>query len=162
MALAYLTAMLPHPKPESIHAFIVDHRSRPENTTEAEKVAKIMEGYGMKPHILPIEWKNGKLPSNFEMQARTERYRAIARVCTEKSIKVRHVLLAHHEDDMVETVLQRLLRSSRGDALAGFKPATRMPETYGIRGADKIQIGRPFLGVEKVIFFLFLKTRGKI
>ena len=51
---------------------------------------------------------------------------------------------------MAETVLMRLLRSSRGDALAGFKPAGRMPETYGIRGAEKVQIGRPLLGVAKV------------
>jgi len=155
MALAWLTKSLAEAENMKVHAFIVDHGARPESAEEAQKVAEIMAGYSFQPHVLQLSWGPEGLPDGgFETAARTARYQALAQACVDN--EVRHVLLGHHSDDLAETVMMRMICSSRAEGLRGMKYTARMPETWGVYGADEIEIGRPFLSVSKVTDLCFL------
>lgn len=150
MALAWLTKSLASAENMKVYAFIVDHGARPESAREAEKVADIMEKYQFKAQVLRLSWPGGLPASAFETLARTARYRALAKACV--SHDIRHVLLGHHSDDLAETVMMRITRSSRAEGLRGMRRTARIPESAGIYGAEHVEVGRPFLSVSKVPF----------
>lgn len=74
--------------------------------------------------------------NDFETQARTLRYRALGTAC--RSLNIRSLLLAHHEDDLAESVLQNLLRLGSAPVswrLRGIEHrATNIPECWGMYG----------------------------
>lgn len=148
MALAYLTKTLASEERMAVHCFIVDHGARPGSAREAAKVAAILESYRFHAHVLKLQWPEGLPSSAFETKARIARYRAIAETCVQHDI--RHVLLGHHSDDLAETVLMRMIQSSRAEGLRGMKKISRIPECQGIYGAEEIQLGRPLLAISKV------------
>ncbi|WP_235963564.1 tRNA lysidine(34) synthetase TilS [Marinomonas colpomeniae] len=79
-----------------------------------------------------------EIQASVEDAARNARYQAFESVMSTKDV----LLLAHHGDDQVETVLFRLLRGTGGKGLSGM-PRTR---TIGKKGACLV---RPLLGVSK-------------
>ncbi|CUS08198.1 unnamed protein product [Tuber aestivum] len=153
MALAYLTSRLfssHNSPPSAIHAFIVDHKVRPESTTEACSVAQLAkETYGFTAHVLPLTWalSHTELLNGLETRARIARYQTLGRACVEN--RVEKLLLAHHADDQAETVLMRLLAGSKIQGLAGMRAAAGIPECGDIFGAERVVLGRPLLAVEK-------------
>ncbi|CCX29782.1 Similar to Probable tRNA(Ile)-lysidine synthase; acc. no. Q10441 [Pyronema omphalodes CBS 100304] len=148
MALAHLTKTLASEERMAVHCFIVDHGARPGSAREAAKVAAILESYRFHAHVLKLQWPEGLPSSAFETKARIARYRAIAEKCVQHDI--RHVLLGHHSDDLAETVLMRMIQSSRAEGLRGMKKISRIPECQGIYGAEEIQLGRPLLAISKI------------
>ena len=85
---------------------------------------------------------------SFEGSARKLRYRALARACAQHDIT--NLLLAHHEDDVAETVIRRISQRHHSRALAGLKTRAQLPECegeYGIyqSGSPKFfeSVGRP-------------------
>ncbi|KAA8904676.1 PP-loop family-domain-containing protein [Sphaerosporella brunnea] len=149
MALAWLARSLAHSEGMTVHAFIVDHGARPESSAEAQRVAEIMTRYCFHAHVLRLDWGRAGIPQGgFETAARTARYQALARACVKN--EVRHLLLGHHSDDLAETVMLRMICSSRAEGLRGMRSTSRIPEAWGIYGADEIEVGRPFLNVSKV------------
>ena len=154
MALAYLTFRLfssHNDSPGAIHAFIVDHKARPESTAEARSVAQLVkETYGFTAHVLPLTWTllPTDLLNGFETRARIARYRTLGRSCVEN--RVEKLLLAHHADDRAETVLMRLLAGSKMQGLGGMRAVARIPECGDVFGTERVVVGRPLLGVEKV------------
>jgi len=64
--------------------------------------------------------------------------------------QVEKLLLAHHADDQAETVLMRLLAGSKMQGLAGMRAVARIPECGDVFGAERVVVGRPLLGIEKV------------
>ncbi|KAF8242166.1 hypothetical protein K440DRAFT_618010 [Wilcoxina mikolae CBS 423.85] len=131
-----------------VYAFIVDHGVRPESTNEARRVATIMENYRFEAHVLRLSWPEGRPTSAFETRARTARYQALAKACVDHD--VRHLLLGHHSDDLAETVMMRMICSSRAEGLRGMKHTSRIPEASRIYGSENLEIGRPFLNVSKI------------
>ena len=71
-----------------------------------------------------------------EDRARTERYRALGRMCREAGADV--LLLAHHRNDQAETVLMRLIRGAGAEGLSAMKKRT-------VR--EGLVLVRPFLSV---------------
>ncbi|KAI5805006.1 PP-loop family-domain-containing protein [Geopyxis carbonaria] len=148
MALAYHMKTFKDARSQAVvHAFIVDHGVRPGSNVEAERVAEIMARFNIRPHVLKLDWQGEPGKHGFETLARMKRYQALAKACVQNEIE--HVLLGHHADDQVETVMMRMISRCRGTALACIKPTAWMPETYGIHGTEHIQIGRPFLDIPK-------------
>jgi len=74
--------------------------------------------------------------ASLEAQARNARYDAFKRYMTKDAI----LLLAHHLDDQVETIMFRLIRGAGAAGLSGI------PESRAL-GAGKIL--RPFLGISR-------------
>ncbi len=80
-----------------------------------------------------IEWPESGDPSklsNFETVARRLRFMALGKACLERNIK--SLLVAHHQDDQVETVLMRMSQGHRGAGLKCILPVSDMPECWGI------------------------------
>ncbi len=99
-------------------AVTVDHGLRPESAAEADFVHKLLTQKGVLHTTLV--WTGKKPTTRVEEKAREERYHLLTDWCRENEIGV--LLLAHHQDDQAETFLQRLIRSSGVDGLAGMQP----------------------------------------
>lgn len=120
-----------------IHAITVDHKLRSESTLEAQKVGQmIADMENVKHTILTISRKINR--NQLEKDARDFRYDLINRYCCENQIK--HLLVAHHLDDQLETVAMRLHQHSSVFGLKGIKPVTPMRD---------INLVRPMLGLTK-------------
>ena len=128
----------------SFTGFIVDHRLRAGSSLEAIRVANELENLGVKPKILTIDWAQYGNPatlSNFESLARKLRYRALGTACA--AARIPKLLVGHHSDDQVETVVQRLLGGYTGAGLRGIKPEIQIPECAGMYGVSESGTPRP-------------------
>jgi len=110
-----------------IHVLSVDHGLRPEAAQEAAQVGVWMKDWPQVRHEV-LKVKNDEAshpgtapPSRIMENAREGRYVAFARYCAAKGI--RHLFLAHHQDDQAETFLFRLSKGSGLDGLAAMAPA---------------------------------------
>jgi tRNA(Ile)-lysidine synthase len=116
-------------------AVTVDHNLRQDSQTEARIVAAWCADRGISHHTLTLP--RGSLSQHdLQNQARLARYAALSEFCQGHGIKV--LMTAHHQNDQIETFIQRLGRSSGLRGLAAIRPRT---ERHGIL------ILRPFLGI---------------
>ena len=79
---------------------------------------------------------------SLETAARESRYRFFARIAKEKSCQ--RVILAHHADDQVETVVMNLFRGTGLKGLGGMNPVSHR-EVDGF----PLEVIRPFLSVRR-------------
>ncbi|KAG4444431.1 hypothetical protein IFR05_000022 [Cadophora sp. M221] len=129
------------PSPESggssFRAFVVDHGVRSGSDIEALAVSRSLEERGIPSHVLKIEWPESLQTlgvPNFESSARKFRFRTLGKACRQWGIS--SLLLAHHEDDQVETIMMRLMEGHRM-GLTGIKEHAEIPECYGIHGVHE-------------------------
>ncbi|HAU29051.1 MAG TPA: tRNA lysidine(34) synthetase TilS [Rhodospirillaceae bacterium] len=115
-------------------AFTVDHGLRPESAGEARHVVAWLSGHGVSCEILP--WQGIKPESRIEETARAARYALLGEACRKHGIS--HLMLAHHAQDQVETVMMRLAAGSGIDGLAGMARVSMM---------DGLCLLRPLLDV---------------
>ncbi|MDF1812568.1 MAG: tRNA lysidine(34) synthetase TilS [Verrucomicrobiales bacterium] len=90
---------------------------------------------------------------SLETAARESRYRFFARVAKERSCQ--RLILAHHADDQVETVLMNLFRGSGLNGLSGMEPVSHRK----IEGLP-LEIIRPFLNVSRESLEKYREERG--
>lgn len=76
---------------------------------------------------------------NREALARTARYRALAAMA--QAAGCGYVAVAHHGDDLIETMLMRLLRGAGPDGLGGLHPTRQL--------GGGVVLVRPMLGVSR-------------
>ncbi|CZS89644.1 uncharacterized protein RAG0_00959 [Rhynchosporium agropyri] len=116
-------------------AFVVDHGVREGSHQEAAAVCGSLDKRGIQSHILQIKLPSTRgSSSNFESAARTYRFRALGKACRRWGME--SLLLAHHEDDQVETIMMRLMEGHR-TGLTGMKESSSIPECYGIHGVHE-------------------------
>ena len=146
----------------------VDHGLRPEAASEAAMVARECAALGW-PHAT-IRWKwDGQ--GNVMDRARQARLEAF----NEWRGTLRHVLLAHTEDDVAETFLMRLARGAGAEGLAAMEArrtvrftleapslaflseGERPPRVGWQRGAG-FEIVRPLLGVSRADLRHYLRV----
>ena len=113
----------------------VNHKLRVES--EEEKV--FVEEYA-KEHGLPFEYMEIKEYShdNLEREAREKRYEFFKKVV--KKYHAKYLMTAHHGDDLVETIMMRLVRGSSLKGYGGFKEIALM---------NNYKIVRPLIRVTK-------------
>ena len=153
MCLAYLFKKAQQDNlcpPLDLHAFIVDHRARHGSTEEAQTVSRHLERIGkasrrtsrwpiadatrsgIQSKIISMRWPEETKPlslPNFETRARLQRYHLL---CQEsRRLGIQHLFLGHHQDDLIETIIMRLVRSE-GGSLACFE---------GIAACSRIPVG---------------------
>jgi tRNA(Ile)-lysidine synthase len=118
MALLHCFHRLAGPLRLALSAVHVDHRLRPESGEDAAFVAEACAGLGV-PLRTSVLDPAGRLPrESAEMWARRERYARIEAAAGEAGAD--WILTAHHRDDQVETVFQRLGRGTGPRGLAGI------------------------------------------
>lgn len=94
----------------------VNHKVRVESDYEEEMVRLYCKNNNVPFELLTITDYSG---SNFEAEAREKRYNFFEGVL--KKYGYKYLLTAHHGDDLMETVLYRLVRGSNIEGYAGFK-----------------------------------------
>lgn len=137
-----------------LHAIIVDHALRPESAEEAQSVAEIVRTRF--PGVFPVILRRDpETISSTRLQeaARHDRYQLMGDYCERHHI--RHLCLAHHQNDQAETFLFRLAKGSGIDGLAGMRPVVRAP------GRDLVYL-RPCLDLPKERLVATCRARGLV
>lgn len=119
LALALLLSGWVKDQDIQLHALTVDHGLRPESATEAKMVAKILKPFGITHKIL--KWDGQKPKTRIQEAAREARYSLMSNYCAKKKIK--HLCVAHHAQDQIETILFRMAKGTGIDGLSGMHPA---------------------------------------
>lgn len=126
----------------------VNHGIRTEAAAECRQVGAWLASLGVEQHVLV---RRGALPkSGIQAAARAARYRLLTDWCRQNGVL--HLLLAHHQDDQIETFLMRLERRSGLDGLAGMSALSSLA---GVR------LLRPLLGTPKSQLVELLEDRGQ-
>lgn len=107
-----------HLWPHRVRALHVDHGLHPDSSSWATACLERCDSLGIPINILPVNLSG--VSANVEAEARIARYRAFKQVMAESG----RLLMAHHQDDQLETLLLRLMRGSGLDGLSGM-PAQR-------------------------------------
>ena len=118
-----------HRTPRPLHAVTVQHHLRAEAEDELLAVRAWCEARNIPHHRQDLE------PPVNPAAARRARYQALQNVANEQNLA--HVLLGHHADDQVESILLALVRGAGPKGLGGMRDCRNL--------GDGIQVVRPFL-----------------
>ncbi len=142
MALAHLL----HQNNINFTALTVNHNLRKEALDEVEFIKSEMDRIGIKTEIFTL---NEQPKNNIQNWARNERYKLLANYCIEHKIDT--LLTAHHKDDQVETILQRIARGSGIRGLVGIKENVKI---------NNVNIHRPLLNISKSELIYFMQIHN--
>lgn len=120
---------------ENIIVAHVNHNKRKESVLEQEYIESFCKNKGIKLYVLTLE---KEYVGNFQEWAREKRYEFFKKVAKETGAK--YILLAHHANDLLETILMRLTKQSSLKGYAGIEQCTLNDDVY---------IYRPFLYTPK-------------
>ena len=87
--------------------------------------------------------------SNFENEARTKRYMFYEEIL--KKYHSQTLLLAHHGDDLIETIIMKIIRGSNLEGYAGIKTYSKL---------DNYTIVRPLLNLTKKDILIYNKENN--
>ena len=138
LALAYLTKCYSLKNKIKVKYYIVNHRLRKESSIESEIVRKVLKKIDIQCTIL--NWNGEKPSKNIQAIARDKRYFLLANECKKNDIK--HLLLGHHLNDLLENFLIRITRGSGLNGLISFSNNTKFRD-------QNLNILRPLLNLEK-------------
>tara|TARA_Y100000816_G_scaffold279927_1_gene252727 strand:- start:830 stop:1828 length:999 start_codon:yes stop_codon:yes gene_type:complete len=136
LGLAALCNIISHNERYKFFFAIVDHGIRKNSGKEALQVKKLLLNKGIKLKILK---NRKKIKNNIQKKARDTRYKLLENFCKKKGAK--SLIVAHHQDDQVETFLIRLSRGSGVEGLSSMQEMTTFKS--GIR------LIRPLLDFKK-------------
>jgi tRNA(Ile)-lysidine synthase len=104
-----------YPQTEAIY---LNHNLRKDSANEEKFVRKFCDQNKIPLHVEQMNWK--EKPSNLEEAARKKRYRYLEKVA--KEFGFTKIALAHHQDDLVETILLRLIRGTGLRGIVAMQP----------------------------------------
>ena len=137
-----------------VYAVTVDHGLRKESHGEATSVAQALSGLGVPCKVISIGVKSDDgsvVPdSKIQLVARDKRYEALLDECVSRRCK--WLMVAHNLNDVCETFLSRLARSS------GISGLASIPETNRIH--DDVFLARPLLQVPRYVLENTLTRHG--
>ena len=129
LALAFLSKIYSIKKNLKVKFYIIDHKLRPESTSEAKYVKKILNKFQIKTEIL--YWHGIKPNSNIQSLARTKRFELLISKC--KKLGVTNILLGHHQEDLIENFFIRILRGSGLKGLISLSRKTKLQNVTILR-----------------------------
>ena len=136
LALAFLSKIYSIQKKLKVKFFIIDHKLRSESTIEAKYVKKILNKFQINTEILC--WQGKKPTTNIQSAARTKRFELLLSKC--KKLRITHILLGHHQEDLFENFFIRFLRGSGLKGLISLSKKTKL---------QNFTILRPFINQKK-------------
>ena len=107
---------------------IIDHRLRKESAHEAKQTYKNLKKNNIKGEILT--YSGSKFTSNIQKKARDLRYDLFQKYC--KKNKIRFLILAHHQDDLIENFYIRLIRGSGIKGLTSLQNVSELNKDFYI------------------------------
>ena len=148
LALAFLCKIYSIQKKLKVKFFIIDHKLRADSTIEAKNVKKILNKFQINTEIL--YWRGKKPTNNIQSVARTKRFEFLISKC--KKLRIKHIILGHHQDDLFENFFIRILRGSGLKGLISFSKKTKL---------QNVTILRPLLDQKKKdLVFISKKVFG--
>ena len=108
LALSVLAKLYSLENDNDFVSLIIDHKLRKESAEEAKQTYKSLTQKKIKAKILT--YKGEKFSSNIQKKARDLRYDLFEKYCAKRKIKF--LILAHHQDDLIENFYIRLIRGS--------------------------------------------------
>ncbi|OOG45741.1 tRNA lysidine(34) synthetase TilS [Rhodanobacter sp. C01] len=134
-ALLHALTQLPVARARGLRALHVDHGLHADSAAWAEHCRRFCATLGLPCEVLSVQVHANK-GDGLEAAARRARYDALATHLHEGE----WLLLGHHRDDQVETVLLKLLRGAGPDGLGGMR---------ALRPFGPGQLWRPLLGLSR-------------
>lgn len=119
----------------AFQAVYIDHGWRESSVIEKNTLSQLCEDHQVVFHSCSID---NSYTSDLENQARQRRFKAFASLIHEHQLQ--GLVLGHHQDDLIETILKRVLEGSNLDRLYGMKPCSKF---------NDIKILRPLLSEPK-------------
>ena len=129
LALAFLSKIYAIKKNLKSKFYIIDHKLRPESTKEAKFVLNLLKKNFIKSEILT--WKGKKPKKSIQSIARIKRYEILFKKCNQ--LKIKDILMGHHEDDLIENFFIRILRGSGLNGLVSLDQKTTQQNVNLIR-----------------------------
>jgi len=108
LALSILAKLYSLENDNDFVALIIDHKLRKESVDESKQTYKNLTQNKIKAKILT--YRGEKFSSNIQKKARDLRYDLFKNYCAKNKIKF--LILAHHQDDLIENFYIRLIRGS--------------------------------------------------
>lgn len=112
----------------SISVAHIDHKKRSNSGEDAAFVKKLCQDYNIPFYLYELEPIQNQ---NFHDYAHKERYDFLS--TTAKKIKAQKIVLAHHLDDLAETILMRLIRGSSFEGYQGIMAQSIYKDVHIIR-----------------------------
>ena len=117
----------------------------------SKKEEKYLQDFCNKRNItFEVVHLNNYTENNFEAEARKKRYNFYEKILNKYNSK--YLFLAHHGDDLIETVLMKITRGSNIEGYAGIKEISFYK--------NKFYIIRPFLVYDKMAITNYLNTEN--
>ena len=116
LSLAFLSKIYSLKKKINVKYVIIDHRLRSCSKKEAILTKKLLKDFHINAEILT--WRGTKPGKSIQSKARNKRYSLLFSQC--KKFNIKHILLGHHSDDLIENFLIRMIRGSGLRGLTSF------------------------------------------
>ncbi|MFN5027260.1 MAG: tRNA lysidine(34) synthetase TilS, partial [Candidatus Fonsibacter sp.] len=126
LALSILAKLYSLEQSSDFATLIVDHGLRKESANEAKKTFKNLKKNNIKAEILT--YRGLKFTSNIQKKARDLRYDLFQKYC--KKNKIRFLILAHHQDDLIENFYIRLIRGSGIKGLTSLQNVSELNKDF--------------------------------
>ncbi|RCS31177.1 tRNA lysidine(34) synthetase TilS [Rhodanobacter denitrificans] len=134
-ALLHALTQLPEARRRGLRALHVDHGLHPDSAAWAEHCRHFCAALGLPCEMLCVQVERGA-GNGLEAAARHARHAALAAQLRDGE----YLLLGHHRDDQVETVLLKLLRGAGPEGLGGMRT---------LRPFGRGQLWRPLLALSR-------------
>jgi tRNA(Ile)-lysidine synthase len=145
-ALLHALAHLPQARTRGLRALHVDHGLHADSAAWAEHCRRFCATLALPCEVLRVHVDPAS-GTGLEATARDARYAAFAAHLHEGE----RLVLAHHRDDQVETVLLKLLRGAGPDALGAM---------HALRTLGRGQLWRPLLGLPRAQLRAYVEQHG--
>ncbi len=129
LALTHLAKQWADSRKIQLIALTVDHQLRKESKEECSALGQWLNQQRIENYTLT--WEGEKPKTGIQEKARHARYALLTKKC--HTLGIDHLLLGHHRDDQVETLLMRIARGSGIDGLSGMDASSKRADIYLIR-----------------------------
>lgn len=123
----------------------INHQKRLQANEEENYIKEYANKKNIKCYVTKLEHYNG---NNFQAWARKKRYDFFYDCAKKENIKM--ILLAHHANDNIETILERFLRSSSLEGYGGIRKITKYQD---------LTLYRPLINISKKDIEIYAKTK---
>lgn len=139
MALLHLMSSIKKKLDIEVICAHVNHNVRKESSDEKKFVEQFCQAHNIVFESMKIEDYGD---DNFHNEARSKRYHYFGKIV--KKYNAKYLLTAHHGDDLIETILMRIVRGSTLRGYSGFSKIVKI---------DDYTVLRPLINVTKEEIF---------